>query len=123
MSARSIALVLLLALSCLSPAHVASGQASDERALRDYYDLEEGKRLYGQYCRFCHGEEGKGKAYDQVTPPPADLTSPKVQGKSNAELANIIHEGEPGSPMGAWKWALSEKDKRNILLYIRSLGR
>jgi cytochrome c len=78
MSVRFIAFVLLLALSCLSPAQVSSGQASDERALREYYDLEEGKRLYGQYCRFCHGEEGKGKAYDQVTPPPADLTSLKV---------------------------------------------
>jgi hypothetical protein len=43
--------------------------------------------------------------------------------KSNAELGNIIHDGEPGSPMGAWKWTLSEQDKRNVLSYIRSLAR
>jgi len=98
-------------------------QGKDDRALREHYDLQEGKRFYEQYCRFCHGEQGKGKAYDKVTPPPPDLTSPAVQGKSDAELAKIIHEGELGSPMGAWKWALSEKDKWNVLLYIRSLAR
>ncbi len=123
MSARTLLAALLLVLSCWSVASVGFGQERDEKALREYYDLQEGRRLYEQYCRFCHGEQGKGKAYDQVTPPPADLTTSAVQGKSDAELANIIHEGEPGSPMGAWKWALSESDKQNVLLYIRSLAR
>jgi mono/diheme cytochrome c family protein len=122
MSARTLVLALLLVLSSWSMASVTLCQERDEKALREYYDLQEGRRLYEQYCRFCHGEQGKGKAYDKVTPPPADLTTPVVQGKSDAELANIIHEGEPGSPMGAWKWALSEQDKRNVLLYIRSLA-
>lgn len=122
MSPRSIIVILLLVLlgSPMEPA--ALGQANDRSALRGHYELQEGRRLYEQYCRFCHGEQGKGKAYDKVTPQPADLTSPEVQRKSDAELANIIHEGEPGSPMGAWKWALSEKDKRNVLLYIRTLA-
>ena len=124
MPARSIiVLVLLFALSCLSPAPVAASQASDERALREFYDLEEGKRLYGQYCAFCHGERGKGKAYNQVSPPPPDLTDPAVQRKSDADLAKVIHEGEQGTAMGAWKWTLSEKEKRNVLLYLRSLAR
>jgi mono/diheme cytochrome c family protein len=123
MSARSIALALLLALPYLSPAHVASGQASDQSALRGFYDLEEGKRLYEEYCRFCHGERGKGKAYNQVSPPPPDLTASAVQSKSDADLAKVIHEGEQGTAMGAWKWTLSEKEKRNILLYLRSLAR
>ena len=123
MPAQSKALAIFLALSCWSVASAAWCQTRDESALREHYNLQEGKRLYGEYCSLCHGEQGKGKAYDQVTPAPADLTSPAVQGKSDKELANIIHEGEPGSPMGAWKWALSERDKRNVLLYIRSLAR
>ena len=90
--------------------------------LREYYDVQEGKRLYEQYCRFCHGEEGKGKAY-AVAPPPADLTSPNVQQKSDVELATTIHEGERGTAMGAWKWLFSEQDKQHVLLYIRSLAR
>jgi mono/diheme cytochrome c family protein len=123
MSVRSIALALLLSLPYLSPAPVASGQVSDERALREFYDLEEGKRLYEQYCQFCHGERGKGKAYNQVSPPPPDLTDPTVQRKSDADLAKIIHEGEKGTAMGAWKWTLSEEEKRNVLLYLRRLAR
>jgi len=101
----------------------ALGRANDESALRGHYEFQEGKRLYEQYCRFCHGEQGKGNAYDKVTPPPPDLTAQTVQRKSDAELASIIHEGEPGSPMGAWKWALSEQEKRNVLRYIRSLAK
>lgn len=123
MSARSITLAVLMILSSFPVAPDAFSQAKDEKALREYYNIKEGQRLYEQYCQFCHGEQGKGKAYDQVTPPPADLTAPAVQGKSDTELANIIHEGEQGSPMGAWKWALSERDKQNVLLYIRSLAR
>lgn len=100
----------------------ASEQKGGEKAVRQYYDLQEGKRLYEQYCRFCHGEQGKGEAYD-VTPPPADLTSPAVQKKSDAELTKVIHRGEQGTAMGAWNWALSDKDKQNVLQYIRWLAR
>lgn len=122
MSLKSIMVMLFLLLLCSSMEPDALGQANDRSALRGHYELQEGRRLYEQYCRFCHGEQGKGKAYDKVTPPPADLTAETVQGKSDTELMSIIHEGEPGSPMGAWKWALSEQDKRNVLRYIRSLA-
>ena len=123
MSSRSIVLSLLFTLSCVTLAEAVSEQSSgSQKALRDYYDLQEGKRLYEQYCRFCHGEQGKGKAFD-VTPPPADLTSPAVQQKSDFDLTQIIHGGEQGTAMGAWKWTLSDKDKQNVLQYIRSLAR
>jgi len=121
MSLKSILVILFLLLLCSPMVPGASGQSNDKHALRQHYEFQEGRRLYEQYCRFCHGAQGKGNAYDKVTPPPADLTTPAVQGKSDAELTSIIHEGEPGSPMGAWRWALSEQDKRNVLRYIRSL--
>jgi mono/diheme cytochrome c family protein len=121
MSCRSIVVSLFFVLSCLPLANAIAEQKSGEKALREYYDLQEGKRLYEQYCRFCHGEQGKGKAYE-VTPPPADLTSPAVQKKSDPELAKIIHGEERGTAMGAWQWALSEKEKQNVLLYIRWLA-
>ncbi|MDH4083259.1 MAG: cytochrome c [Nitrospira sp.] len=123
MSARSIMMAVVVALLCLPLGYATSrGESSNAKALREHYDLQDGKRLYEQYCRFCHGEQGKGKAYD-VTPPPADLTSAAVQQKSDAELTQTIHEGERGTAMGSWKWELSEKDKQNILLYIRRLAR
>lgn len=122
-SARFITLVVILTVLWLPSAYAASqGESRTAETLREHYDLQEGKRLYEQYCRFCHGDQGKGNAYD-VTPPPADLTSPAVQQKSDVELTQTIHEGERGTAMGSWKWALSEKDKQNVLLYIRRLAR
>ena len=123
MLACSITMAVVLAVLCLPLTYATSrGESSNAKALREHYDLQEGKRLYEQYCRFCHGDQGKGKAYD-VTPPPADLTSKAVQQKSDAELTQTIHEGERGTAMGSWKWELSEKDKQNVLLYIRRLAR
>ena len=123
MSLISRVLLLLMTLSCVNSAYAASEQMKGSpQTLREHYNLQEGKRLYEQYCRFCHGEQGKGNAYE-VTPPPADLTSPSVQQKSDFDLTQIIHGGEQGTAMGAWKWALSDKDKQNVLLYIRWLGR
>ncbi|MGE0646122.1 MAG: cytochrome c [Nitrospira sp.] len=117
---RILPVALGLAVVIMMP-HASEGESSHAKALREHYELQEGKRLYEQYCRFCHGDQGKGKAYD-VTPPPADLTSAAVQQKSDAELTQTIHEGERGTAMGSWKWELSEKDKQNILLYIRRLA-
>jgi mono/diheme cytochrome c family protein len=122
MPSRSKVLSLLLVLSCMTGPQAVAEQQSSEKALRDYYDLQEGQRLYEQYCRFCHGAQGKGNAFD-VTPPPADLTALAVQKKSDYELTQTIHEGERGTAMGSWKWALSEKEKQHILLYIRRLAR
>lgn len=116
-----LSVVLGLAVVITTP-NVSKGESSNTKALREHYELQEGKRLYEQYCRFCHGDQGKGNAYD-VTPPPADLTSLSVQRKSDAELTQTIHEGERGTAMGSWKWELSEKDKQNVLLYIRRLAR
>ena len=121
--AQSLILSVMLSLAVgIMASNVSKGESSNTKALREHYELQEGKRLYEQYCRFCHGDQGKGHAYD-VTPPPADLTSPAVQQKSDAELTRAIHEGERGTAMGSWKWELSEKDKRNILRYIRRLAR
>jgi mono/diheme cytochrome c family protein len=121
MSSRVVLLFLFLILHWLSFPDVGAAQQSSEKALREHYDLQEGKRLYGEYCRFCHGEQGKGHAFN-VTPSPADLTSPAVQRKSDIELTQTIHEGERGTAMGSWKWALSKKEKQEVLLYIRWLS-
>lgn len=121
MSSRVVLLSLFFVLYWLPFADVGAAQQSSEKALREHYDLQEGKRLYGEYCRFCHGEQGKGHAFN-VTPPPADLTSPAVQRKSDIELTRTIHEGERGSAMGSWKWALSKEEKQHVLLYIRWLA-
>lgn len=121
MSSWSVLLLSFFVLPCLPLTDAGAEQKRTGNALREHYDLQEGKRLYGEHCRFCHGDQGRGHAFD-VTPPPADLTSLAVQRKSDAELTKTIHEGERGTAMGSWKWALSKEEKQHVLFYIRWLA-
>jgi mono/diheme cytochrome c family protein len=66
-------------------------------------DTSKGKRLYEENCLVCHGQGGKGDGYRVLNPPPADLTSPSVQKKLDADLLKTIHEGSPNMAKGAWK--------------------
>ncbi len=82
-----------------------------------------GKQLYKEHCMVCHGPSGKGDGYRLLNPPPADLTSPSIQEKLDADLLRTIHEGRPNTAMGAWKWALSDEEGRAVVAYVRSLVR
>jgi mono/diheme cytochrome c family protein len=86
-------------------------------------ELENGKRLYQEHCMVCHGRGGKGDGNRSLNPPPADLTSPSVQQKADADLLMTIHQGRPNTAMGAWKWVLSNEETREVLAYVRSLSR
>lgn len=85
-------------------------------------DAEKGKRIYMNLCARCHGLEGKGDGYTKFTPPVADLTSSKVQGKLNIQLFRTVHEGKPNTAMGAWKVALSDQEIWDVLAYVRTLA-
>ena len=113
----------VLAALCLFSAPSVIGQARPDDALGAYYNWYKGKHLYERHCQFCHGASGTGGNYREVTPLPADLTARAVQEKSDADLASTIHGGKPGTAMGSWNWALSEQDRHDVVLYIRSLGR
>lgn len=62
----------------------------------------------------CHGRGGNGDAYRVPNPPPADLTSPAVQQKLDADLLKTIHDGRPNTAMGTWKWVLSGEEAREV---------
>lgn len=87
-------------------------------------DLERGRAYYAQLCVACHGATGTGDgewAY-RVTPLPADLTSPRVQGRSDAFLFSVISDGLVGTPMIGLKDRLSETQRWQIVTYLRHLG-
>lgn len=85
-------------------------------------DMAKGKSIYANLCVRCHGVEGKGDGVMQFTPPVADLTSPAVQGKLDASLMKAIHDGRKNTAMGAWKFALSDEETRDVTEYLRTLG-
>jgi mono/diheme cytochrome c family protein len=86
---------------------------------------EAGERAYRQNCVNCHGASGRGDgaAADKLDPRPADLTSDKTQAKRDTELLETIKFGRPGTAMPGWMSELDERDQRDVLAYLRTLGR
>jgi mono/diheme cytochrome c family protein len=85
-------------------------------------DLKEGRTLYLKHCKVCHGPEGKGDGYTLFNPPVADLTSSKIQKKSDKELWASIHMGVSDTAMGMWRFVLSDEEIVIVLTYVRSLS-
>lgn len=84
-------------------------------------DSARGKTLFVRNCAGCHGAAGGGDGYRLLGPDPANLTSPSTSRKSDAELLKTIHNGKPNMP--AWKGNLSESQSRDVLAYVRTLGK
>ena len=84
--------------------------------------LPKGQTLYLQYCETCHGQEGTGDGDTFFQPPIEDLTSPKIQQKSDKNLWESIHMGKANTAMGMWRFVLSDEEIDHVLLYVRSLA-
>jgi mono/diheme cytochrome c family protein len=85
-------------------------------------DLSKGKSIYMELCMACHGLDGRGAGSVKLNPPPADLTSAGVQEKLDAGLFKSIHDGRKNTAMGTWKYALSDDEIRDVIMYVRTLG-
>ncbi len=87
-------------------------------------ELERGRVYYAQLCSSCHGARGKGYgewAY-RVKPRPSNLTSEKVQLRSDEYLFNVISNGQESSAMVGWKDQLSERQRWQVIGYLRHLA-
>lgn len=101
------------------------GRAEGQQPRLQRPNPEAGERLYKQNCVNCHGASGRGDgaAADKLEPKPADLTSDKTQAKQDTELIETIKFGRPGTAMPGWMSELDERDMRDVMAYIRTLGR
>jgi cytochrome c oxidase cbb3-type subunit 3 len=78
-------------------------------------EAAEGAKIFAQNCQVCHGEGGKG----DICP---DLTDRKWKyGNSDEQLFQTISKGRPGG-MPNWGNKLSDKQIRDLIAYIRSIG-
>ncbi len=87
--------------------------------------IESGAALYTTSCLPCHGVSGKGDGPVGVTlnPRPADLTQHAIPGiHTDAQLYEWITNGFPGSRMPAFKTALSDTDRWNLVNFMRTLA-
>ncbi len=78
--------------------------------------LKRGRDIFKTNCVVCHGEDGKGVV--EGTP---DFTSPEfVATTSLVELFKSVSEGKGTMP--PWKGQLTEEERWDVLMYIRTLG-
>jgi mono/diheme cytochrome c family protein len=80
----------------------------------DQDSVATGKTLFSRYCASCHGMNGKGNGVA------ADLTDPAVQNQTDSALFWKISQGS--SPMPSFKDILTERQRWDIVNYIRTLG-
>lgn len=91
-------------------------------------DVEQGKKLYGQFCASCHGQSGKGDgaAAAALNPKPRDHTDKEYMFKmSDDDMLKVIKNGGASigkSPlMPPWGASLKDDQIQDIIAYIRTL--
>lgn len=102
---------------------VAPSSAADKKnpILSGADSIARGQALYSN-CVICHGPAGHGDGLAAValTPKPKDLSSAVTQGQSDGALFWKITQGR--APMPPWEQALSEKDRWDLVNYVRTLS-
>lgn len=85
--------------------------------------LIEGKDLYTQHCKSCHGVKGKGDGTkaEKIEILCGDFTSPDYAKVSDGDAYWKTTEGR--KPMPSFKEKLSDKERWTVIYYIRSLGK
>jgi mono/diheme cytochrome c family protein len=82
--------------------------------------IKEGKDLYNQHCKSCHGAKGKGDGpkAEKIDISCGDLSSPETAKISDGELWWKTTEGR--KPMPSFKEKLSDNERWSIINYIRT---
>lgn len=76
---------------------------------------------FDAHCASCHGSTGKADIEKGKAVGAADLTSEKVQSKSDAQLFRTISRGVPGTAMPAFARTHSPNEIWQSLLFLRKL--
>src|SRR5882762_6344145 len=95
-------------------------------------DTTAGKTVYAKWCAGCHGDDGKGdgEGARHMLPTPRDFTgavyqirsTPNSQLPTDADLLRSIDEGLFGTAMPGWKSRLSDRQRRDVLAYIKTFS-
>ena len=95
-------------------------------------DTSAGKAVYTKWCAGCHGDNGAGDgpAAKRMIPPPRDFTgaiyqirsTPSGQLPTDADLLRSMDEGLFGTAMPGWKNRLSDRQRRDVLAYIKTFS-
>jgi mono/diheme cytochrome c family protein len=87
----------------------------------DPESVKEGKDLYVQHCKSCHGAKGKGDGSkaEKIDISCGDFTSAETAKVPDGELYWKTTEGR--KPMPSYKEKLSDSERWKVINYIRTL--
>ena len=130
----ALAVVLALAVVTFAPERTVAGppmkvvqpvefEVLDQGA--NIADLERGRSYYVQLCLPCHGGSGRGDGEWawRMTPRPTDLTRERTRTRADERLLAAIRDGIQGTAMRGWDDRLSDIQLRQVLGFVRHLGR
>ena len=80
-----------------------------------------GLNHFDAHCASCHGSTGKADIEKARALGAADLTSPQIQSKSDADLFRIISKGVPGTAMPGFSKAHSPTEIWQTIHFLRKL--
>ena len=80
-----------------------------------------GETLFKTKCAACHGPDGKGEVPMGKKLGARNLSSPEVQGQSDAQLVDVMTKGKNKMPAYAGK--LTPEQMADLAAYIRELGK
>lgn len=83
---------------------------------------ELGRKVYGEHCAQCHGEngDGAGSAAGELRMNPTDFTAERP---TAAESLRALREGVPGTPMAPWNTKLTEAELSAVAYFVRGFYR
>jgi len=94
--------------------------------------LEAGREIYDTHCWYCHGDDGDGlgPVAEYLWPRPRDFTlasfklrtTPSGELPTDEDLFRSISLGLPGTAMPAWRSALTEDERWQVVTYIKTFG-
>jgi mono/diheme cytochrome c family protein len=93
-------------------------------------DAERGKAVFAKHCALCHGAlgDGKSKMAESLNPKPVDFTDKALLDKrSDWELYLAARDGGPAiglsKTMFGWRGLIPDREIRDAVAYVRSLGK
>ena len=84
-----------------------------------------GLRVYGRFCRSCHGVRGDGRGQNPSPGTrPANLIDEEwVHGDSDGEIYNVIRQGVPPAyDMDAWEGRITDEEIWHVVNFLRELA-
>jgi len=104
------------------PAPEAAAKAKNP-VKADEGSLKEGKDLYAQHCKSCHGAKGKGDGpkAEKLDISSGDFTGTDFVKESDGAVYWKITEGR--KPMPSFKEKLGDQERWQVVNYLRSLAK